>query len=316
MISIVPIPVERAIEPQHTKGVSVGRFFAEVLAQNDVVPCDGDILVVSSKVASFFEGRQIRLDTVRASRKARVLGKLYGKDPRKVELILREGRVLFVIPLSRIMGIRKMWDMMAARSVNPDAMRHGFGKTNRAAFVVRNYGAYLDDAGIDYTNSPDGYVSLLPLDPCATAARIRAGLREAFGADVAVIITDTLTMVGRVGSQDQAIGYAGMDPITRVTFSDDLFGVPRSGGIDIAVDSIAGMAGLVMGQTTELTPAVLVRGLDHAAERTDEALSGMDALSYPRGVETKITALTVLATIGFRLANLLTFQRWPRRGDD
>ena len=95
-------------------------------------------------------------------------------------------------------------------------------------------------------------------------------------------------------------------------FSDDLFGIPRSGGIDILIDSIAGMAGLVMGQTTERRPAVLVRGLDYASERDDDA-PGMGAVAMPAGSEWRITLYTVLATLRFRLGSLLALQRNPTR---
>jgi coenzyme F420-0:L-glutamate ligase/coenzyme F420-1:gamma-L-glutamate ligase len=179
--------------------------------------------------------------------------------------------------------------------------------------MVNAHAVYLDDAGIDYSNAPDGVVTVLPKDPCAVAARIRETIRERFGAEVAVIITDTAAKLGRVGSNDIAIGYAGMDPITRLTFSDDLFGVPRSGGVDVVIDSIAAMAGLVMGQTTEMTPAVLIRGVAYAPERVGQETVGMHALTYPRGTMWRGVLLTLLATTGFKLASLLTFQRWPRR---
>jgi len=307
-----PVVVDRAIRPEDAGTVSAGEFFCDQLERSGRLPEDGDVLVVSSKVAAIFEGRQIRLDTVVPSRKARWLGRLYGKDPRKVQLVIEEGKVLLVIPLWRIMRMRTFRDMMAARAANPEAMDHGFDRTNSSAFVVSNHVAYLDEAGIDYTNSPDGYVAMLPADPCATAQHIREAITQRFGSGVGVIITDTVTNVGRVGSQDTAIGYAGMDPITRMTFSDDLFGTPRSGGIDIAIDSIAGMAGLVMGQTVERTPAVLVRGISYLPEQEDEGRKGMAQLAYPSGVKWRINVLTVLATARFKLLNLLSLQPWSR----
>jgi len=153
---------------------------------------------------------------------------------------------------------------------------------------------------------------VLPPDACATAERIRQAARQATGREIAVIVTDTVTCVGRLGSQDVAIGYSGIDPITRVTFSDDLFGTPRAGGVDIVIDSIAGMAGLLMGQTTERRPAVIVRGLEYAHER-DEDAAGMDVVAMPAGSEWRIALCTILATLRFRLASFLAFQRTPRR---
>jgi coenzyme F420-0:L-glutamate ligase/coenzyme F420-1:gamma-L-glutamate ligase len=155
-------------------------------------------------------------------------------------------------------------------------------------------------------------VSLLPEDPCRLAGEIREGIRIHLNADVAVILTDTVTSVGRLGSQDVAIGYAGIDPVTRETFHLDLFGVRRSGGVDLVVDSIAGMAGLVMGQTIEKTPAVVIRGISYQPERSDE-LPGMDAISWPAGSEWKFAVYTILATLRLWLGNLIAFQPRTRK---
>lgn len=310
-VRFIPLAVAETIRPEEAPVRSAGPFFAGLLTEHGIVPRDKDILVVSSKVVSLLSGEQVRLENVIPSRKARILGRAFHKDPRKVQLIIETGRVLAVVPMKWIVRIPSVRRMMERRSVNPAAMLAGFERTNSYEFVVRAHAAYLDDAGIDYCNLPEGFVSVLPTDPCATAAEIRAAVRERFGKEIGVIVTDTVLSIGRAGSQDVAIGYAGLDPVTRATFSDDLFGVPRSGGVDIVVDSIAGMAGLVMGQTTERTPAVLVRGVEYLPEPEDEP--GMAALAYPPGSEWRMALYTIVATVWFRLVNLITFQRWPRR---
>ena len=312
-IEFVPLTVADAIHPEEMNGRKVGEFILQLTANAAIELRDKDVLVVSSKVAAFFDHeRVVRLAEVNPSRKARLLGWLFGKDARKVQLVLEQGNVFLVIPMKRIARIPSMRRMLEKRSANPEAMRRGYENLNNYTFVVRQHAVYLDEAGIDHTNSPDEFVTLLPRDPCATAREIREEIRASLGVDVAVILSDTVTCVGRMGSQDMAIGYSGIDPITRVTFSDDLFGVPRSGGIDIVIDSIAGMAGLVMGQTTERRPAVLVRGLDYAPERDDDA-SGMAAVAMPSGWEWRITLYTILATLRFRIGSLLALQRDPRR---
>ena len=311
-VCVSPLPVERVLSPEDTEGRSAGDFFADLIEARGIELKDKDILAVSSKVAGFFEGTLIRLEDVRPTWKAKVLGRVFGKDPHKVQLIMESGRVMAVIPLRQISRIPSVWRMMETRSPNPEAMRRGFEQTNNYVFIVRKHACYLDEAGIDHTNSPEEYVSILPDDACETAAGIRATLMERFGCDVAVIVTDTATSLGRIGSQDIAIGYSGIDPITRKTFSDDLFGAARSGGLDIVIDSVSGIAGLVMGQTTEKTPAVLIRGVHYLPERTDEPLTGMAALAYPPDSELRMGFYTVWATLRFMLANLLTFQRWPK----
>jgi len=312
-IIVSPVTVPEAIRPEETNGQSAGSFFCDALTDNGLEPRDGDILVVSSKVASFFDGGLIRLEDVRPSRKARLAAAAFGKDPRKLQILMETGKVLLVLPMARVLRIPSVRRMMIDRTPNPDAMLRGYGSVNRFTFVVRAHAAYLDEAGIDHTNSPDGYVSVLPRDPCAMARGIRDEAAARFGAEVAVIVTDTVTCVGRLGSQDLAIGYAGIDPTTRETFSDDLFGVPRSGGLDVVVDSIAGFAGLVMGQTIERTPAVLMRGVSYAPERNEDAGQGLGVLEYPPGALWRIAIAALAATAWFRLVSLLSFQRWPKR---
>ena len=314
-VRILPLTVEEAIHSSDLGGRGVGDFAVDLIQRHGIDLEEKDVLVVSSKVATIYEGGQILLADVVPCRKARVLGRMFHKDPRKVQLVLEQGRVFLVVPLKRITRISSMRRMLERRSPDPDAMWRGFEKTNNYAFVVRKFAAYIDEAGIDHTNSPDGYVTVLPSDPCATAGRIRDAVKRATGREVAVIITDTVTMAGRLGSQDVAIGYAGIDPITRATFSKDLFGVPRSGGIDLVIDSIAGIAGLVMGQTIERTPAALVRGLDYAPQRDDE-MPGMAAVAYPAGSEVRIALLTLVATLRLYVAQLISCQRGctrPRR---
>jgi len=311
-VRLIPLSVERAVGPEDAVGMDSGAFFCELLAASGLKPCDNDVLAVSSKVATIFDGGQIRLSDVIPSRKARILGRMFNKDPRKVQLVLEQGRIFVVIPLKRITSISSLRRMLGTRSPDPDAMWRGFAVTNNYAFIVRKFAAYVDEAGIDHTNSPEGYVTLLPPDPCATAKRIREAVREATGADIGVIITDTVTSIGRLGSQDMAIGYSGIDPITRATFSEDLFGVARSGGIDIVIDSIAGLAGLVMGQTTERTPAVLVRGLNCPPEQDGE-LPGMAAVALPGGSEVRMAMLIVWATLKLYVGNLISFQRGAGR---
>lgn len=312
-IVIAPVTVPEAITPEQTVGRSAGDFFCEALASNGLRPDDGDVLVVSSKVASFFEGGLVRLTEVRPSRKARLLGRVFGKDPGKLQLLMETGRVLVVLPMRAVLQIPGIRKMLIERTPNPEAMLRGYGSTNRFTLVVRAHAAYLDEAGIDHTNSPGDYVTLLPPDPCATARGIRAAVADRFGSDIAVIVTDTVTCIGRVGSQDVGIGFAGIDPITRETFSDDLFGTPRSGGIDLVIDSISGMAGLVMGQTIEKTPAVLIRGLEYERERPEDAALGTQLLAYPPGSTWQMVLVTLLATAAFKLVSLLSFQRWPKR---
>jgi coenzyme F420-0:L-glutamate ligase/coenzyme F420-1:gamma-L-glutamate ligase len=312
-VELIPLPTDRVVDLDSTAGRSAAEYFCDLLALNGVRPQTGDVLAVTSKIVSFHEGAAVRLSDVMPSRKARVLGRLFRKDPREVQVLMEVGRVAIVIPMTWLVRYQPLWRALEAMSPNSEAMRRAFAQNHAFTFMVNAHAAYLDDAGIDHSNVPGGVVVVLPKDPCAVASRIRAGVQQRFGAEVAVVITDTLAKLGRVGSNDVAVGYAGMDPVSRLTFGDDLFGVPRSGGVDVIIDSIAAMAGFVMGQRTEMTPAVLVRGVTYKPAPAGEEGAGMRALEYPPGTLWRGVVLTLVASVGFRVANLLTFQRWPRR---
>ena len=101
-IQVLPLIVRGAIRPEDAVGRTAGSFFVSVLAANGVEVEDGDVLVVSSKVATIFEGGQVHLDDVVPSRKARMIGRAFRRDPRKVELVLEQGDVFLVVPMKQI----------------------------------------------------------------------------------------------------------------------------------------------------------------------------------------------------------------------
>ncbi len=306
-VRFFPVSVAEAIRPEDVEGLDSGTFIVRALQASGVEVRDHDVVAISSKVAAFLDGGLVRLSDVAPTRKARILGWLYRRDPRKIQLVLEQGKVLVVVPMQKLIRIPALREMMERRTGDPDAMLRGYEVNNASTFVVRKFATYLDEAGIDHTNSPGDYVTLLPEDPSRLAGEIRGGIRTRLNADVAVILTDTATSIGRLGSQDIAIGYSGIDPVTRETFHPDLFGVPRAGGVDLVIDSIAGMAGLVMGQTIEKTPIVVIRGVSYEPERSDELL-GMDAVSWPAGSEWKFALLTILSTLKLWFGSLIAFQ--------
>ncbi len=311
-IRFLPVSVAEAIRPEHVADEQSGAYIAKLIEAAGVTIEDQDVIAISSKVASFLDGGLVRLADVVPSRKAKILGWLFHRDPKKVQLVLEEGKVFVVVPMRRIIRIPAVRKMMERRTTDPETMVKGYEVNNAFTFIVKKHAVYLDEAGIDHTNSPEEFVTLLPEDPCRLSGEIREGVQEHFGVSVAVILTDTATSVGRVGSQDVAIGYSGIDPVTRETFVPDLFGIPRAGGIDLVIDSISGMAGLVMGQTIEKTPIVVVRGLSYQPERADE-LPGMEAVSWPAGTEWKFALLTIFSTMKLWFGNLIAFQRKTKR---
>lgn len=194
---------------------------------------EGDVLVVTQKIVSKAEGRAVDLTAVEPSTASQQLAKATGKEPRLVEVILRDSRGV----------IRQRGPVLITET------RHGWICAN---------------AGVDRSNVRGDDVALpLPEDPDTSARRLRAGLREAIGADVAVIISDTHGRPWREGTVNLALGVAGMQPI------DDLRGRPDRHGYVLRVttvaraDELAAAAGLVTGQTAEGLPVVLIRGVNY-----------------------------------------------------
>jgi coenzyme F420-0:L-glutamate ligase/coenzyme F420-1:gamma-L-glutamate ligase len=194
----------------------------------------GDVLVVTSKIVSKSEGRLVRLDSIEPGPQAQQVASEVGKDPRIVELILRESK-----SISRI-----------ARNVLITEHRLGFISAN---------------SGIDQSNVPNHneHVLLLPLDPDSSAQRIRERLHEATGADVGIIISDSHGRPFRVGTVGVAIGVAGLPAVLDLRGQPDLFGRELMVSMQGYADMIASTAQLVSGEAAEGLPVTLVRGLQH-----------------------------------------------------
>ena len=128
--------------------------------------------------------------------------------------------------------------------------------------VENRLGLVMAAAGVDASNTPDGTVLLLPLDPDASAARIRAHVREALGVDVGVVLTDTAGRPWRDGVVDLAIGAAGLRVLDDLRGVHDTHGRPLTATVTAVADEIAAAAELVKGKTSG-RPVAVVRGLGH-----------------------------------------------------
>ena len=208
---------------------------ALIAGATDVV--DGDVLVVTSKIVSKAEGRTIELDDVTPSGFATEWATKWDKDPRVVELVLRESRRI----------VRMVGPVLITET------RHGFVCAN---------------SGIDQSSSgAHGRVVLLPDDSDASARRIRAGF-AARGVDVAVIVSDTFGRPWREGQTDIAIGIAGIAPMHSYIGEVDPHGHEFRVQELCVVDELAGAAELVKGNTSRV-PVARIRG--YAWQRDDTA---------------------------------------------
>ena len=191
---------------------------------------DGDVVVVAQKAVSKVEGRVVALDGRRAvGAGARARGRR--GDPRRIQVILDEATEL----------VRVRPPLMIART------RHGY---------------VCGSAGVDASNAPEPEtVVLLPVDPDASAARLREALRERTGAEVGVIVTDSFGRPWRAATTDVAIGAAGVEVVRDLMGERDPNGYELHATRIAVADEIAGAAQLVFGKLDRV-PVAVVRGLD------------------------------------------------------
>jgi coenzyme F420-0:L-glutamate ligase/coenzyme F420-1:gamma-L-glutamate ligase len=190
--------------------------------------------VFAQKAVSKAEGRVVRLDDIEPSARAREIAG-DDQDPRRVEAILREAK--------RVVRVRK--PLVIAET------RHGF---------------ICASAGVDSSNAPEpGMLVLLPVDPDASAQRIRERLRALTGRDVAVLVTDSFGRPWRQGTIDVALGAAGLEVMRDLRGRRDRVGYELHATMIATADEIAGAAELVMGKVDGI-PAAVVRGLEVAGD--------------------------------------------------
>lgn len=215
--------------PLVNKGDDLARLIASGIEKTGLKLQTGDIVVVCQKVVSKAEGRVVDLKTIAPSEFANSLAKRWEKDPRAVELVLRQTN----------------------RMVRND----------RGVIIVETgQGWVCANAGVDESNSlTDDSAILLPEDPDASAARIRAGLKNLCGLEIAVLVTDTFGRPWRDGLTEICLGIAGMNPILDLRGTTDLGGRELQHTVVAIADELAAAAGLLM-EKAAAVPAVLVRG--------------------------------------------------------
>lgn len=228
-VELIALPGIPAIRPSD----DLARIIGDALKAAGLRPRDGDVLVVTHKIVSKSEGRYMALADVKPSPRARELAAATGKDAALVEVILSESRAI---------------------------LRH------RPGLIIAEHrlGLIIANAGVDHSNVPGGdgeRVLLLPVDPDASSAALRDALRERFGANLAVVVSDSAGRAFRNGVVGLALGAAGLPALLDLRGRRDLEGRPlRVTQVGLA-DQIASAAQLLMGEADEGRPAVLLRGL-------------------------------------------------------
>lgn len=216
-------------------GDSIARHILRACSREGISLSQGDILVVAHKIVSKAEGRIVRLDSVQPSPPALELSRQLGKDPRLVEIILRESRRII--------------------------------RTGRGTIIVETHHGFIcANGGVDQSNAGLGQVVLLPQNPDHSAEEIRKDLQKASGAAPGVIISDSFGRPWRLGTTDIAVGVAGVVTLKDHRGQTDAHGYELRASVTAVADEIAAAAELVMGKRDGV-PVALIRGSDLRAEK-------------------------------------------------
>ncbi len=229
-ITAIPLPPLPDVHPGDDLAPMIADALrAGVSSDPELAPRAGDVLVVTQKVVSKAEGRIVDLRTVTPRPEAEAFARRWGRDPRQVEVVLRE----------------------SARVV----------RMERGVIIARTRQGYVcANAGVDASNTDAAdVVTLLPEDPDASAAAIRDRLRELLGVEVPVIVADSFGRPWRWGITDVALGVSGFAPLADFRGLEDTTGRAMHATVVAVADEICAAAELASGKTSR-RPVVLVRG--------------------------------------------------------
>ena len=239
-VQVLPIPGLPLIE----SGDDLAGLIIDATSRAGISLEPADLVVITGKVVSKSEGRWVNLNDVHPSERAERLAAATEKDPRLVELVLSESSAV-----------------VRARPGN---------------LLVRHRRGYVSAvAGIDRSNvsADDDIALLLPVDPDASAAALRASLRARSGVTLGVVISDSHGRPFRIGNTGVAIGSAGLTAVRHLEGTKDLFGrALTSASIVPIADLVASASMLVCGEAGEGIPVVIVRGMP----LDDDGSTGLD----------------------------------------
>jgi coenzyme F420-0:L-glutamate ligase len=223
------------------KGDSLAELILKTAEKSPILNLkDQDILIIASKAVSASEGRVIHLDSLQPSKNAQDLAAECGLEPAFVEVALREAeKILGCVP---------------------------------GAILTLSKGIVQANAGVDRSNAPPGTAILLPKAPDASAREIRKTLYKKTGLKLAVIIGDSRTTPLRRGTSGIALGISGMDAVIDDRGKTDLFGNQMRITWRALADNCCCAAQLLMGESDEQLPVVLIRGVPIDASGSKERM--------------------------------------------
>jgi coenzyme F420-0:L-glutamate ligase / coenzyme F420-1:gamma-L-glutamate ligase len=233
-LTITPIPDIPLIKP----GDNLPEIIIQAAKNSDILPKEGDIWILAQKIVSKAENRLVNINRIVPSTRAFEIANKTRKDPRFVELVLRESK---------------------------NVLREKPG----ALIVEHNCGFICANAGIDHSNveadegNPDDWYLLLPEDSDQSALKIRKELEITFGFHFGVMIIDSHGRAWRNGTVGTTIGLSGLPGVVDLRGRQDLFGYRLQITQICAADELAGAASLMMGQANESQPVVLASGFPY-----------------------------------------------------
>ena len=224
--------------PDIIPGDKLGKIIVNAIVDNNILLKNFDILVVTQKIVSKSENRYVALSEVSPSIQAMDIAKQAQKDPRIVELIIRESReILRVRPGLLIVE-------------------------HRLGFICANAG--IDQSNIkNESGLADKSVLLLPENPDLSAKKIRESIQQHFGLQVGILVIDSFGRAWRLGTIGTAIGFSGLPGLIDLRGKADMYGRILQTTEVGAADELASAASLVMGQADERVPAVHVSGFPY-----------------------------------------------------
>lgn len=221
--------------PLIKKGDDIAKIIIEAIRKERIIIEESDIIVISQKIISKAEGRIINLKKVKPSKKAIEISKITNKDPRLVEVILRE-----------------------SKKIIKACPGHLIVKTKQNIVCA--------NAGVDRSNvaGKKYIVTLLPKDPDSSANKIRKKIEKIYKKKIGIIISDTFGRPLRNGQINMAIGLSRVKPFKDYRGKKDIFGYKLQVKNIALADEIASAAELIMGQAKEKIPIVVIKGLNKA----------------------------------------------------
>jgi len=252
-VSVELIPIK--VKPMKDR-FDLFQTIVQHIEENKQNLSDGDIVVVSSKFVSMSQGSLVALNKIKPSKQASEIAEKLNMDARLAELVLRESDFMF----SGVPGF-----ILAAKD-----------------------GVIAPNAGIDRSNVQHGYAILHPREPFKVAEMLRRKFLAYLGKKVGIVITDSRLMPTRIGTIGIAIAASGFEPVQDLRGSKDLFGNTLRVTLKATADSIATAANMIMGESDESIPIVVVRNLnvamsDRALDWNDLAISSEQCI-YVRGL--------------------------------